>query len=92
MSNSLVAIGNVIINVNATTVSFLCTPCITMKPLSSLIDSHYFIHHSSTDDLQLLMPAPPDEISELLHSMQPCMSDVNAWATANMSKLNGNKK
>ena len=33
---------------------------------------------------------PPDKISELLHSMQSCISDVKAWATANMLKLNGN--
>ena len=34
------------------------------------------------------MSAPPDEISELLHSMQSCMGDVLALATANMPKLN----
>ena len=38
------------------------------------------------------MSAPPDEISEQLHSMQSCISDVKAWATANMTKLNDNKK
>ena len=37
------------------------------------------------------MSAPPDEISELLHSKQSCVGDVNAWATANMIKLNDNK-
>ena len=37
------------------------------------------------------MSAPPDGISELLHSMQSCVCDVNAWATANMLKLNDNK-
>ena len=37
------------------------------------------------------MSAPPDGISELLHSMQSCISDVKAWATANMLKLNDNK-
>ena len=38
------------------------------------------------------MFAPPDRISEILHSMQPCMGDVKAWATANMHyKLNDNK-
>ena len=35
--------------------------------------------------------APPDRISELLHSMQSCISDVKAWATANMLKLNDSK-
>ena len=29
--------------------------------------------------------------SELLHSMQSCISDVKAWATANMLKLNDSK-
>ena len=61
------------------------------KPLSAIIDSHYIIHHSFADDLQLQMSASPDRISELLHSMQSCISDVKAWATANMLKLNNNK-
>ena len=62
-----------------------------IKPLSAIIDSHSIIHHSFADDIQLLMSAPPDEISELLHSIQSCISDVKAWATANMFKLNDNK-
>ena len=37
------------------------------------------------------MSAPPDRISELLHSMQSCISDVKAGATANMLRLNDNK-
>ena len=37
------------------------------------------------------MSAPPDIIFELLHSIQSCISDVKAWATANMLKLNDNK-
>ena len=57
------------------------------KPLSAIIDSHYIMHHSFADDIQLQMPAPPDRISKLLHSM----SDVKAWATVNMLKLNDNK-
>ena len=61
------------------------------KPLSAIIDSHSIIHHSFADDLQLQMSAPPDRMSELLHSMQSCISDVKAWATANVLKLNDNK-
>ena len=38
------------------------------------------------------MSAPPDKISDLFHSMQSCISEVKAWATANMLKLNVNKK
>ena len=62
-----------------------------IKPLSTIIDSHSIIHHSFADDLQLQMSAPPDRISELFHSMQSCISDVKAWATANMLKLNDSK-
>ena len=58
-----------------------------IKPFSTIIDSHY----SLADDIQLLMSAPPDRISELLRSMQSCISDVKAWATVNMLKLNDKK-
>ena len=50
-----------------------------IKPLSAIIDSRSIIHHSFADDLQLQMSAPPDGMSELLHSMQSCISDVKAW-------------
>ena len=62
-----------------------------IKPLSAIIGSHSIIRHSFADDLQSQMSAPPVEISELLHSMQSCMSDINAWATVNMLRLNDNK-
>ena len=51
---------------------------IFIMPLSVIIDSHSIIHHLFADDLQLQMSAPPDGISELLHSMQSCISDVKA--------------
>ena len=62
-----------------------------IKPLSSIIDSHYIIHHSFADDLQLQMSAPPGKISELLHSMHSCIGDVKDWATASMLRINDNK-
>ena len=62
-----------------------------IKPLTAIIDSHSIIHHSFADDIQLQMSAPPDGISELLHSIQSCISDVKALATANILKLNDNK-
>ena len=62
-----------------------------IKPLSAIIDSQSIIHHSFSDDLQLQMSAPPDIIYVLLHSMQSCICDVKALATANMTKLNDNK-
>ena len=39
----------------------------------------------------LQISAPPDKISELLHSMLSCISDVKAWAAANMLKCNDSK-
>ena len=62
-----------------------------IKPLSAIIDLHSIIHHSFADDLHLHMSDPPDKISELLHSIQSCIDDFKAWATANMPKLNDNK-
>ena len=56
--------------------SMLFTMCI--KPLSAIINSHSVIHHSFAENIQLRMSAPPDRISELLHSMQSCISDVKA--------------
>ena len=61
-----------------------------IKPLSVIIDSHSIIHNSFADEIQLQMSAPPDKISELLHSMLSCICDVKAWATANMLKLDDN--
>ena len=62
-----------------------------IKPLSTIIHSHSIIHHSFADDIQPQISAPQDKMSELLDSMQSCMSDVKAWATANMLKLHDNK-
>ena len=62
-----------------------------IKPLSAIIDSHSIMQHSFADDIQLQISAPADGISEQLHSMQSCISDVKARTTANMLKLNHNK-
>ena len=59
-----------------------------IKPMSAIIESHSIMYDSFADDLQIQMSAPRDRISELLHSMQSCISDVKAWATENMLKLN----
>ena len=64
------------------------SPCMLSLCLPLL--THTIIHHSFADDLQLQMSAPPDRISELLHSMQSCISDVKALATAKMLTLNDN--
>ena len=62
-----------------------------IKPLSSITHTHSIIHHSFADDLQLQISTPHDRIFELIHPMQSCISDVKAWATANMLKLNDDK-
>ena len=62
-----------------------------IKPLSTIIDSHCITHYSFADDIQLQLSAPPEKISEQLHSRQSCISDIKAWVTANMLKLNDNK-
>ena len=62
-----------------------------IKPLSAIIDSHSIIYHSFANDLQLQMSAPSDRTYQLLHSIQSCISDVKAWASVHMPKLNDNK-
>ena len=62
-----------------------------IRPLSAIIDPHSIKRHSFADDIQLQISAPPDTISEPLHSMQSCISDVKACATANMHRLNDSK-
>ena len=47
-----------------------------IKPLSAIIDSHSIKHHSINDDLQIQMSEPPDRISEILHAVLTCISDV----------------
>ena len=59
--------------------------------MSAIIGSHSIILVSFAGDIQLQISAPPDGISELLHYTQSCISDVKAWATANMLRLNESK-
>ena len=69
----------------------LCfSPCILSLCLPLLTHTlSYTVHLLMTYIYRCLFP--PDRISELLHSMQSCINDVKAWATANMLKLNDNK-
>ena len=68
------------------------------NPLSAIIDSHSFMHHSFADDLQLQMSAPPDIISELLLLPEKCSFKslkINAqhWrGCEDETKYNINKK
>ena len=60
-----------------------CTVCINTHTLR-LTRKQFTVNNSFSD-------YPQERISELLHSMQSCISDVKAWATANMLKLNDSK-
>ena len=68
----------------------LCFFTVYIKPFSAIIDSQSVIHNSFADDLRLQMYAPLDKIYELRHSMQSCIGDFKAWATANMLERNDN--
>ena len=60
-------------------------------PLSNVMDSHSVLHHSSADDTQLQKSAPPQQVDELIQSMQQCVHDVKSWKTHNKLKLNDDK-
>ena len=55
-------------------------------PLSTIIDSHSITHNSIVDDIQLQMCAP-EKMHSLVHSFRSYISDMKAWATANMHTL-----
>ena len=59
--------------------------------VSNIARTCYFKRCCLASIRRLQMSAPPDSISELLHSMQSCISDVKVCATANMLRLSHNK-
>ena len=61
------------------------SPCILSLCLSLFI--HTITQQSFADDLQLDMSASPCKMTKLFHSMQSNISDVKAWATANILML-----
>ena len=66
------------------------SPC--MLSLCLPLSTHtlpYTIHLLMTYNYKCQLPL--DKISELLHTMQSCISDVKGLATANILKLNDNK-
>ena len=61
-----------------------------IKPLSAIIDSHSIIHHSFANGLKYSCVLPLLKYLSYF-TMQSRISDVKAWATANMPKHNDNK-
>ena len=55
------------------------------------MESHYVLHHSFADDIQLQKSAPPQQVDELIQSMQQCVHNVKSWMTDNKLKLNDDK-
>ena len=72
------------VNFYATSAFFLMTKFFSTMPPN-------FLNTFLLDNDPSLASYFINRISELLHSMQSCISDVKAWATANMIKLNDNK-
>ena len=60
-----------------------------IKPFSAIIDSHFIIHHSFADDLQLQMSAPPDRI--FLSYFYLCTHALVMSMLGHLRKHNDNK-
>ena len=55
------------------------------------MNGHSVLHHSFADDTQLQKPAPPQQVDELIQSMQQCVHDIKSWTTQGKLKLKDNK-
>ena len=60
-------------------------------PLSHVIDSHSVLLHCFAGDTQLQKSAPPQQVDELIQSMQQCVHDIKSWTTQGKLKLKDNK-
>ena len=59
-------------------------PSMLFKHFPIIVDSYNIIHNSLTENIQMF--ASPENISNLPHSIQSHICDINAWVTANMLK------
>ena len=48
-------------------------------PLSDVMDRHSVLHHIFADDTHLQKSAPPQQVDELIQSVQQCVHDVKSW-------------
>ena len=63
-----------------------------IKPLSTIIDSHSIMHHAYFNCRYLLLLTNYRSYSmSMIHSMQSCICDINAWKIAIMLKSDDNK-
>ena len=69
-----------------------CSFCLIHYTPLYVIDSHSVLHHSFADDSQLQKSAPPQQLDEVIQSMQECIHDVKLWMTHNKLKVKLNDK
>ncbi len=60
-------------------------------PISDIVTHHRLSHHCFSDDNQLYMSAPIDQLPSVIRHTQLCFSDIKAWMTNNKLQLNNDK-
>ena len=61
------------------------------SPLTRLINSHSVAHEMYADDTQLNQSDSPSNYTELVQSLQDCVTEVKSWMSTNRLKLNDDK-
>ena len=64
------------------------------KPVGDICRRHGLLHHFYADDSQLYLSFKPTEalcVSEALHRIEGCLTDIVSWMHSNMLKLNEDK-
>ena len=60
-------------------------------PLISMISGHAIPHHLCADDSQLYVSLASGDSAAALNGLQPCLTSVQSWMSANKLKLNPDK-
>ena len=62
-----------------------------VAPVSSVLESHRLSHHQYADDTQLYIGCASDDLTNSLHLVNMCTSDLNEWFLLNGLCLNPDK-
>lgn len=66
--------------------------CMFSKPVGEICRRHNMSHHCYADDTQVyLVIKPLGDWSELSTRLERCLSDISAWMSSNLLKLNQDK-
>jgi len=66
--------------------------CMFSKPVSEICRRHGMSYHSYADDTQVYQVIKPlGDWSDLSNRLENCLSDISAWMSINMLKLNQDK-